>query len=147
MQVELARPVDGQRFVIGFAAMFGNRDGRDPREKLTRQRAFRLRHLGGRASGDDLSAVLACARSHVDQIIGGFDQVEVVLHHQHGVAQIAQAAQDVDEAVRVAGVQTNRRLVEDVKHARQTRPEQGSQPQALGFARGEGRRGAFERLR
>ncbi len=45
---------------------------------------------------------------------------------------------------RVAGMQTNRRLVEDVKHARQTRPKQGSQPQALGFARRESRRGAFQ---
>ena len=42
------------------------------------------------------------------------------------------------------GVQTNRRLVEDVEHAGQPRPEQGSQPQALGFARRESRRGAFE---
>ena len=88
--------------------------------------------------------MLARARSHVDQIVGGFDQVEVVLHHQHGVAQIAQAAQDVDQPLRVAGMQTNRRLVEDVKHARQTRPEQGSQPQALGFARRESRRGTFQ---
>ena len=45
---------------------------------------------------------------------------------------------------RVAGMQTNRRLVEDVKYARQTRPEQGCQPQALGFASGKSWGGAFQ---
>ena len=102
-------------------------------------------HLGRRAGGHDLPAVLARARADIDQVIGGADQLQVVLDHQHRVAQVAQPAQDVDQALRVARVQPDGRLVQHVQHARQPRAEQRRQPQALGLAGREGGRGALER--
>ena len=40
---------------------------------------------------DDLSPVHAGKRAHVDEQVGSADNVFVVFHHYHGVAQVAQA--------------------------------------------------------
>ena len=80
-QVELARSVDRQRFVIRFAAALRNRHGHGLGDECACQRVLRFGYFSRRARGDNLPAVLARARSDVDQIIGGFDQVEVVLHY------------------------------------------------------------------
>ena len=43
--------------------------------------------------GDDLAAVLAGARPHVDDVVGGEDRVVVVLDDDHAVAEVAQVLQ------------------------------------------------------
>jgi hypothetical protein len=40
--------------------------------------------------GHHMAAVDAGARADVQQVVGGADGFFVVLHHQHGVAQVAQ---------------------------------------------------------
>ena len=71
-----------------------------------------------RALGDHLAAVLAGARADVDDVVGRAHRLLVVLDHDHGVAEVAQAHQRVDQAVVVALVQADAGLVEDVEHAR-----------------------------
>src|SRR3712207_8845028 len=58
----------------------------------------------------DLAAVLARAGPDVHDVVGDPDGVLVVLDHQHGVAELAQADERLDEAVVVALVQPDRRL-------------------------------------
>ena len=53
----------------------------------------------------------------VDDVVGDADRLLVVLDDDHGVAEVAQADQRVDEPVVVALVQPDRRLVEHVEHA------------------------------
>src|SRR5439155_16462529 len=53
--------------------------------------------LLGAAGGDDAPAVHARARPHVDDVIGGADGLLVVLHHDHGVAAIAEAGERGEE--------------------------------------------------
>jgi len=72
-----------------------------------------------RAFGDDLAAVHARARTHVNDVVGGADRVFVVLDHQYAVADVAQVFQGADQAVVVALVQADRRLVQHVHHAGQ----------------------------
>ncbi len=59
----------------------------------------------------------ACGRTHVHHVIGGQDGVAVVLDHQHGVAEVDQASKRFDEASVVAGVKSDRRLVEHIQDA------------------------------
>ena len=59
----------------------------------------------------------------VDDVVGDLDGVLVVLDHEHGVAEVAQAHQRVDEPVVVALVQADRRLVEHVEHADEARAD------------------------
>lgn len=44
--------------------------------------------LFGGAGGDDGATVLAAFGSHVDDVVGAFDDVEVVLDDNHGVAAL-----------------------------------------------------------
>jgi hypothetical protein len=47
--------------------------------------------------GNHLAAVLAGPRPQIDDIVGGAHRRLVVLDHQHGVAQVAQALQRLDQ--------------------------------------------------
>ena len=100
--------------------------------------------LGG-AGGDHVAAVLARARPHVDQVVGGAHRALVVLDHQHGVAEVAQALERRDQALVVALVQADRRLVEDVEHADQRGADLGREPDPLRLAAAERRRGPLHR--
>ena len=80
-----------------------------------------LRHRGddGHAAfRDDAAALDAGAGPEVDDVVHGSDDIEVVLDDNHGVAAVAELAQQVDQPAGVASVQADRRLVE---HAGQTR--------------------------
>ena len=68
---------------------------------------------------DDVAAVRAGAGADVDQVVGGADAVLVVLDHDDGVADVAQALERADEPRVVALVQADRRLVEHVADADQ----------------------------
>ena len=67
-----------------------------------------------RASLDDVvAAVRTGAGAQIDHVVGGADRVLVVLHDQHGVAEVAQAT-GCDQLAVVALVQADGRLVQDV---------------------------------
>ena len=74
---------------------------------------------------DDVAAVLPRARADVDHVVGDLDGVLVVLDDEHRVAEVAQADERVDQAVVVALVQPDRRLVEHVEHADQAASRSG----------------------
>src|SRR5690606_17210722 len=93
--------------------------GRDNRLVATGEEAPR-RRVGGQQVGvaapvDDLTALLAAPRSQLDDVVGRSDGGSIVLHDDDAVARIAQLAKQSEEAVRVARVQPDRRLVEDVE--------------------------------
>ena len=101
--------------------------------------------FGGRALGDDVAAVLARARAHVDEPVGAAHHLLVVLDDDHRVAEVAQPLERPDQPVVVALVEPDRRLVEDVEDADELRADLGREPQPLGLAAGERRGGAVER--
>ena len=53
-------------------------------------------------------------------MVGGADDVGIVLDDQDGVAEVAQGVKDADELGGVAGVEADAGLVEDVEGADQT---------------------------
>ena len=81
--------------------------------------------------------MLARPRAHVDDVVGRAHGLLVVLHHDDGVAQVAQPQQRVDEPPVVALVQADGGLVQDVEDAHQTGADLGGQPDALGLSPGE----------
>ena len=83
--------------------------------------------------------MFARSRTQIDHVIGGGNRVRIVLHDQHGIAQVAQAFQDFDQPVRVARMQADRRLIEHVERADQMRAERSRQLDALRFAAGKRR--------
>ena len=103
------------------------------------------RDVGERSLGNDLTAVLSGSRADVDDVVGDPDGLLVVLDHDEGVAEIPQPHQRLDEPPVVSLVEPDRRLVEDVEHAHQTRPDLRGQPDALRFPAGQRGRRAHQR--
>ena len=85
---------------------------------------------------DNAAAMHAGAEPDIDDVIGGADGVLVMLDHDHGVAEVAQPFQRFQKPRVVALMQSDRRLVEHVKHAREAGADLRSQPDALAFAAG-----------
>ena len=48
------------------------------------------------AGGDDLTAVLAAFGTHIDNPVGGFDDMEVMLDDNHRVAAVDELAEDFE---------------------------------------------------
>ena len=117
----------------------GYRDGAFPGQVLASDGFLVLEQLLIGAAVHDGSAVLAGARADVDDVIGDLHRVLVVLDDEHRVAEIAHPHERLDEALVVALMQADRGLVEHVQHANQTRTNLRREPDALGFAAGEGR--------
>ena len=102
-----------------------------PAEEGARDRGARAGQLGGRAREDEVASALARAGAEVDRVIGGADDRGVVLDDDHGVPLVAQPVQGTDETLRIARVQPDRGLVEDVERVHQRRADGGGQVDAL----------------
>ncbi len=81
--------------------------------------------------------MFARARPQVDDPIGGMDGFFIMLHHQDGIAQVAQVPQGFQQAGVVARVQANRGLIQHVQHTHQPRADLGSQADALRLTAGK----------
>ena len=107
---------------------------------------IRVAHdVGGRALRDDMAAMHAGAGADVDHMIGEPDGVLVVLDHDHGVAEVAQPLQRLQEPRIVALVQADRGLVQHIEHAGQPGADLRGEADALAFAARQRARGARQR--
>ncbi len=70
-------------------------------------------HFGG-ALSHDLPAGIASLGSKVDDPVGNLDNIQVVFNNHHSVTSIHQPLQDIDQLVDIGGMQTDRRLVQDI---------------------------------
>ena len=71
----------------------------------------------GGPSRDDLAAAVAAFGAKVDHPVGGLDDVQIVLDHDHGVALLDQLVQHLQQLGDVVEVQAGGRLVQDVERA------------------------------
>ena len=83
---------------------------------------------------DDLAAVDARAGAEVDHVVGMADGVLVMLHHDHRVAEIAQALERFQQPVVVALVEADAGLIQHVEHAGQARADLAGEADALALA-------------
>src|SRR5262249_3791461 len=104
-----------------------------------------LENLRWRTFGNDPTAALAGAGSHVDDVIGGENRVAIVLDDDHAVAEIAKPLEDAEQALVVARVKPDRRLVAGVEHRDEVRRDRGGEPEARALAARQRRGGTIER--
>ena len=67
------------------------------------------------AGGDHLSAFPSPFGTHVDDVVGKFDDIEVVLYHDDRVASVDDALEHIHEDADVFEMQASGRLVEDIE--------------------------------
>ena len=120
--------------VGGNAAVCGYRDGQFAGQVLTGERAALLLDLGSGAGGDDAAAVGTRTGPEVHQVVGGFEDIAVVLDHDQGVAQVAEMLERPEQTGVVARMQPDGRLVEDIEHAGEPRADLAGQADPLGLA-------------
>src|SRR5665213_3153853 len=77
--------------------------------------------------------MLAGARPQVDEVIGRAHGLLVVLNDDDRVAKIAKLPQRCEQTRIISLVQSNRRLIENVKHANESRPDLRRETNALRF--------------
>src|SRR5215831_8579498 len=94
-------------------------------------------------SRDEMAPVLTRSWPKVQDVVGGSNGLAVVLDDQDRIAQITQAFEAFEQALIIALMQTNARLVEDIEHPHQARTNLRCQANALAFPTGEGRRRAI----
>ena len=109
------------------------------------QRVGALDRLVGRAIEHDLAAADARAGAHVDQAVGGQHHGRVVFDDDERVAGVAQATHRLDDAVQIARMQADARLVEHEERLRKRGAERRRQVDALHLAAREGAALAVER--
>src|SRR5690606_5697872 len=134
LEVVGAGAVDGELLAVALAALGRDRDLARAGEVLGGEAVGALQHFGERALRDDPAAVDAGAGAEVDHVIGGPDRVLVMLDDDHGVAEIAQALERLEQAVVVLLVEADRGLVEHVKHAREAGADLAGEADALALA-------------
>src|SRR5260370_9137078 len=92
----------------------------------------------GRALGDNAAAAFTAFGAEVDDPVGLFDDVEVVLDDEHRVAEIDEALENVEELSNIVEMEAGGGLVEDVKRAAGLAlGKVAGQLDALGFAAGK----------
>ena len=134
LEVVLARADHLQRLAVALPPLLRHRDLAHAGEVLPGD-ALRARHdVVGRALGHDVAAVDAGAGADVHHVVGGEDGVLVVLHHDHGVADVAQVLERFQQAGVVALVQADGGLVQHVEHAGEPRADLRGEPDALALA-------------
>src|SRR5690606_9432056 len=108
------------------------------------QRPLAREHVLQLTDGDDLAAVSSRAEAQVADVVRRLDGVAVMLDDEHGVAEVAQLTQCAEQALVVALMQSDGRLVEDVEHTDQAAADLCCEPDALRLAPGQGLRTAAE---
>ena len=98
-----------------------------------------------RAGGHDLAAARAAFGPQVDDPVGRFDHVQIVLDDQHRVAGIDKVVQHFEQHLDVGKVQAGGRLVEQIERAAGALLHQlAGQLDPLGLAAGKRGRGLAE---
>ena len=143
LEVVLRRAAHREHAAVVVAPL-GHGDLARAREELARDRLLVALDLRGRPFGDDLAAVQARARPHVDEPVGAAHHLLVVLDDDDGVADVAQPLERPDEARVVALVEADRRLVEDVEDADELRADLRREAEPLRLAARERRRRAIQ---
>ena len=133
-----AEDLDMAVFIIGGIGLLGLGDLGFTLEIFPGQGVSVPQQLLGGAVEDHLAAPFAGARADVEDAVGGEHDLRVVLHHQQGVAGVAQARQYAVDALDVPGVQADARLVEHEQGVDQGGAEGGSEVDTLHLAAGEG---------
>src|SRR5439155_14207047 len=111
LEVVLARALDNNRLAVSEAPSRRERDLTLATEILAGNRLGCCRNIAHRAGGDEAPALLASARTEVDQIVGRPHHCFVVLDDQYCVAQISQPLERINEPLVVRGMEADGGLI------------------------------------
>ena len=80
---------------------------------------------------DQIPAQMSRTRSNIHYVIRRQDEIGLVFHHHHRIAQIPQFVQQLNQAEAIPLMQTNAGFVQDIQGADQAAPQGGGQFDSL----------------
>ncbi len=80
-----------------------------------------------------MAAMRAGARTDVEHMVGETNGILVMFDHDHGIAEVAEPLQRIEQPRVVALMQADRGLVKHIEHAGQARTDLRRQTNALAF--------------
>ena len=110
---------------------------RDAGEIASGERLRTSHDFSGSSLCNHLAAKTARAGAEIENVICVADGLLVVFNDQHGIAQIAQFFQSLNQTVVVALMKADRGLIQNIEHATQPRADLRGQADALTLAAGE----------
>src|SRR5260221_6353929 len=128
---------DAKKFSIWLVADIGNRYAQFAAEIFSSERLLIVEHVSVSAGKEELAAEVARARAEIDDVACSLNGVGIVLDDEDSVAEVAKRLQNLDEALRVARVEADGWLIENVERADEMRAERRGELDALRFAAGE----------
>ena len=140
LEVVLRRPEHFQAAAVPERGA-GRRAGGDPllfAQVLRGERCAALEERGRGAEEHHLAAALSRPWSDVEHPVRREHDLRVVLHHEEGVAGVAQPVQHADHAAHVARVEPDARLVEHEERVDERGAERGGEVDALHLATAQG---------
>ena len=144
LEVVAGAALEGEPGLARGHARVGDGHGLAAGKVVGRQRPAALEEPRGRTLVDYLAAEAPGTGPNIDEVVRAADHLLVVLHHHDGVAALLQAVEHIDEALVVARMEADGRLVEDVEHANEAAADLRGQADALHLAAREGRALAVE---
>src|SRR5688572_28565748 len=97
---------------------------------LSGERVADRRDLLRCAGRDHLAAVRPGQLAEIGNIIRVLDRLLVVLYDKNRIAQVTQFVEGIQQPSLISWMKTDRRLIENIKHAAQLRPDLRSEPYA-----------------
>ena len=88
-----------------------------PLQKWRDDRAGIVRDLFNRPFRNDSSAVCSGTRSHFDQPVGFFQNLYIMVYQKHGITVGNQIMHNIVQPYDICGMQPDRRLIQNIKHA------------------------------
>ena len=132
-----AGAVNRQHPAIALAAMLGNRDKFAAAKIGTGNRCRHLLNFFYRTLSYYFTAMLACSRTDVDNLVGSIHRFLVMLNNNQRIAQIAQMLECFQQLTVIALVQADARFVQNIQYACQAAAYLRCQTDALRFAAAE----------
>ena len=132
-----ARAGNGEPFASKRARLGALQHGGGAAQVAAGERRGRGHDLLRRALRNDVAAEAASAGAEIEHIVGVADRVFIVLDDKNGVAEVAKLFQSFNQAIVVALMEADGRLVENVEDAAEARADLRGEANALAFAAGE----------
>ena len=123
-----------QHPAITLAAMLGNRDKFATAKIGTGNGCRHLLNFFHRTLGYHFTAMLACSRTDVDNLVGSIHRFLVMLYNNQRIAQITQMLECFQQLTVIALMQTDARFIQNIQHACQAAAYLRCQTDALRFA-------------
>ena len=73
-------------------------------------------------AGHDRTSPTSTLRSHINDLVSGFNHIQIMLNHHYCIPALGQAMNDLDELVYISKMKSRSRLIQNIDRISRTAP-------------------------